>query len=422
MIRLLVFIHCYSVDTLFWDQWDYYEAFFSPHSYWEVFSWQHGPHRQGLGNFVIWLVNSASSWNQKVQCIVIGSVVLSAAFVWLLLKKRFSTQLEWFDIIPVLLITSLKQYETYVVTPNISHGALPLLLLIGYAIVLSFQNIYCRHIVGSLINFCLVFTGFGLFAGFSTIGLLLIEGYLSYKRKNIRDGLVIFGSLCAAIATLKLFFTGYEFRPAVDTFVFPDPRWYLYPVFMGIQFGAHLLPKGANSMAGMIVGIIILIIMIIALIITFQSIVKDGTEQDAFKNKMIFLLISFSLLFSLSSAIGRISLGLAAAVTSRYIYLIIPAYIGLFLFGLNHNMIRKQWVWVFITLCAFGVSFPLWQAETCRYFRNGKLMWIGYYRETRSVTLADSFSGFRVHPEPLQTNLDAKLEWLEVRKLSFFGH
>ena len=39
MIRWWYYINNYSVNILFWDQWDFYDAFFESHNLWEVFRW-----------------------------------------------------------------------------------------------------------------------------------------------------------------------------------------------------------------------------------------------------------------------------------------------------------------------------------------------------------------------------------------------
>ena len=50
--RLFALIARYSVDVLFGDQWDYLSAFFGHDpSLSELFFWQHGPHREGIGLF-----------------------------------------------------------------------------------------------------------------------------------------------------------------------------------------------------------------------------------------------------------------------------------------------------------------------------------------------------------------------------------
>ena len=46
--RLLHLIDVYAVDLLFYDQIELYEVFLDDPSAWDLFRYQHGPHRQGL--------------------------------------------------------------------------------------------------------------------------------------------------------------------------------------------------------------------------------------------------------------------------------------------------------------------------------------------------------------------------------------
>ncbi|MBN2036251.1 MAG: hypothetical protein JW768_05875 [Chitinispirillaceae bacterium] len=137
---LFFFINRYAVNVLFYDHWDLYNAFFTPHSPWEIFTWQHGPHRQGLGSFLILAINEWTGWDQKIHSIAIGIAMVLAAGAFLLLKWRLFRILQWYDSIPVLMILSTKQWEIFAGTPNISHGALPLLLLLLYCIAWTIET------------------------------------------------------------------------------------------------------------------------------------------------------------------------------------------------------------------------------------------------------------------------------------------
>ena len=47
----------YAVNIFFWDQWDFNDAtLFEHHSPWQIFRFQHGSHRQGLGGLLAALV------------------------------------------------------------------------------------------------------------------------------------------------------------------------------------------------------------------------------------------------------------------------------------------------------------------------------------------------------------------------------
>ena len=43
--RLFSFISRYAVNLLFYDQFAFYSPIFDNKNLWQIFSWQHGPHR-----------------------------------------------------------------------------------------------------------------------------------------------------------------------------------------------------------------------------------------------------------------------------------------------------------------------------------------------------------------------------------------
>src|SRR5262249_20950276 len=117
--RLFQLISRYAVNIFFMDQWDFNEAtLFQKHSLWEMFRWQHGPHRQGLGAIVEYLVEPFFGWSTRTESFLICGIVLLATVCALWLKWRLFGKLSIFDVcIPLILLSSL-QYETLVITAN----------------------------------------------------------------------------------------------------------------------------------------------------------------------------------------------------------------------------------------------------------------------------------------------------------------
>ena len=75
-IRMFKFIDRYAVNILYWDQWDFWKPILGSASAWEIFVWQHGPHRQGLGGWIIKLTALASHADLKVEAYVIGGLFI----------------------------------------------------------------------------------------------------------------------------------------------------------------------------------------------------------------------------------------------------------------------------------------------------------------------------------------------------------
>src|SRR5215813_15241915 len=74
--RLFTLISRYAVNVFFMDQWDFNEAtLFEKHSLWEMFRWQHGPHRQGLGALLSFSVVPDPIKNKHSESFLVGAIV-----------------------------------------------------------------------------------------------------------------------------------------------------------------------------------------------------------------------------------------------------------------------------------------------------------------------------------------------------------
>src|SRR5437870_4836586 len=77
-LRLFHLIDQYAVNILFWDQWDFYDPLFRNASLWDMFNYRHGPHRQGLGYFLIKWVAGISRWDSRADIFSIAVVMCVA--------------------------------------------------------------------------------------------------------------------------------------------------------------------------------------------------------------------------------------------------------------------------------------------------------------------------------------------------------
>src|SRR5215467_13690628 len=93
--RFFSLISNYAVNLFYWDQWDFDEAnLFETHSVWQMFTWQHGPHRQGVGAVLAWLVEPFFRWNSRTESFLVGGIIAGAALLALLLKHRLYGQMS----------------------------------------------------------------------------------------------------------------------------------------------------------------------------------------------------------------------------------------------------------------------------------------------------------------------------------------
>src|SRR4051812_4493708 len=82
------FIKKYTVDIFFYDQWDYYSPLFRNASYLDMFRWQQGPHRMGLGLWLLHWLTPISHWTMGTENYLMLGILLLASIVALSLKVR----------------------------------------------------------------------------------------------------------------------------------------------------------------------------------------------------------------------------------------------------------------------------------------------------------------------------------------------
>ena len=114
-VRIVLAVWRYSVNLIYWDQWDFYTPLFNHASLWQIFTWQHGPHREGIGLVLDKFVLESTRWNSRAEALFMVASLLAAALVALRLKQLLfagpssregSRGLDYTDIaIPFLFLT-----------------------------------------------------------------------------------------------------------------------------------------------------------------------------------------------------------------------------------------------------------------------------------------------------------------------------
>ena len=423
VVRWWYYIDTYSVNILFWDQWDLYDAFFDKKDLWGLFSWQHGPHRQGFGFIVAKVIASISGWNTRAEAFAIGGAVFFAMVAALVLRSRFSPRLTWTDVsIPLIFLTPI-QYELFAGTPNLSHGAVPLLLLMLYVLVwVAWRGpVRCAAIL--TLNFLLIYTGFGVFVGIITpclFGAEAIHAHRTHDQKGLWLALI---GVVVSLLSAWSFFVGYQFDPAVDGFKFPINEWWRYLQFIAVMLANFCGIKGVTPVSYAF-GFFILLLMIALMIIHVIRALRHRESAPEYPaDAVIAVLISFTLIFCANTAIGRISLGLPSAQSSRYVTYVIPGFLGIYfwLVSLQPAVLRS---FLLVTAVAglIAASFPLREADrsTLNWYAEGKSRWKAVYLQTEDIEVATRAANFPIYPAPERTRLKQKLEYLKSERLNLY--
>ncbi|MBI5239206.1 MAG: hypothetical protein HY926_01930 [Elusimicrobia bacterium] len=420
--RFFLYHWAHSVDLLFWDQWDFYEAVFSPHSLWQQFRWQHGPTRMGLWVLVFHLVVAPSRWSTRAEVMAMCAIQALSCLGFLWLKRRLKAGWQASDCVVPCLFFTLVSYTTFLAIPNPAHGVLPLSLLIALALAWTIESPRARLAAVVVVNLALVSTGFGFLAGFVVLPLLLWELRRAPGPAEARLQAL---ALAAALLSLVLFFAGYRFSPANDSFQWIHPRLWQYPAFaavMAYRFAAvsrhpAWLLCGAAALAG------VLAVLGADAAARLRGRPAPGLERR--QAAVLLLLAGSSAAFAAAAAYGRVSLGLFEAGSSRYAVYLIPGAAALLLYlqlTARSRARRALLAGLAVLAVASELQRPIPQDRAyADALTAAKREWVRAYRSRPDADAAARATGFYPHPRPAQTRLQQKLDQLQARRLSFFA-
>jgi hypothetical protein len=420
--RFFLIIRKYSVNIFFSDQWDYLIPFFQHKAtVLNLFLWQHGPHREGIGLFPDKFLYPLTHWDARVDSYLIGGAIFIAMLLALRLKYSIFGSLSYSDVaIPVIFLT-IEQHETLLITPNPAHSGFPLLLIVLYCLALLVRQRLLRYATVLSLNFLLIYTGFGIFMAAVTIGFFALECYWSARHiTSVSFAQPLIGLVLAG-ASLASFFRHYIFQSAVGCFELPHDKWLNYPQFMGLLLSAFVVPRPLTLSRGMIVlGAAILLLLMGILCWHLLHLLKSPLPE---MHLIGAVLIGFSLLFAANNAVGRQCLGAEQAFSSRYSTLLIPAFLGIYFFLLSRpwfgirNLVLALWV---ILLLPASLVTPVAEIN---WYSDGKRQWVNCYRRTGNISYCDESAHFVIYPPPLEgaTHLQEKLDYLKQNHLNLFA-
>jgi hypothetical protein len=406
----------YSVNLFFWDQWDYLTPFFNGHwSAGELFLWQHGPHREGIGLLADKFLYPLTGWNTRTDCMIIVCCIFLAMLLAVALKCKLYGPIAYSDIVIPMVFLMPAQFEAVIATPNPAYSGFPLLLIVLYCLTLLQRNQGLKYILLLALNFLLIYTGFGLLMGVITIGLF---GYWSVRPSRPGDAAMALAGFAIAAASAGVFFIHYTFSPAVPCFEISSRYLLSYPLFIALLFSAFVIPT--LTYVGLLITVGLAIALVVSGLLVFHMLHLAKNDSTPGGHVIGSVLLAYSLLFASTSAVGRVCAGLPAT-PYRYLTLLIPAFLAIYFYLLS----RGGWKGRGVALILFGallipstVTIP-W--ESIRRVHDGKSRWSDCYRRTGNIYYCDQASGFRVYPEPEGTNLQQKLDYLRRNRLSLFS-
>jgi hypothetical protein len=150
-----------------------------------------------------------------------------------------------------------------------------------------------------------------------------------------------------------------------------------------------------------------------------RRIVRSGVAREP-RSVVLFCLAAFALLYCANTAVGRVHMGPSASLSSRYVTLLIPGGLALFL-QLALLGRRKAFCWPALAYAALlvpGTCFLRSQdALGIAWYTDVRTKWKAAYLETHDQAKADRIAGFPIYPGPIGD----RLKYLEERRLNLFA-
>lgn len=414
----------HAVNIFVWDQWDFNDAvLFEDHSLWEIFRWQHGPHRQGVGGLLSKALGPLLHWNSRTEAFEVAIIICMASACALYLKKRMFGTIAVSDILIPIFFLSPIHYETIFFTTNLAHGPLPLLLIMIYSLGWTIPHTTWKYATILITNFAAIYTGFGVFLGLLTPLLIAIEWY-HVKGISIRHQIYALSAFVLAVASMLSFFVGYRFNPAATCFDSrpKDPMPYLW--YADLLFANFAGAKGARLWPTLI-GAAILFAVLLACAIAVRRSLSSSEQMERSRNVVMLALLASSVLFAANVSFGRTCFGPASAQSSHYMVYLVPAFVGLYFVALSFPM--RRWRNIFIaTLFVVCLRNPLHlshrDSSEILYYSQHKRAWRECYLRERSIEKCDSEINFKIYPwAPEGTHLQQKLQYLERNHLNLYA-
>lgn len=363
----------------------------------------------GVALLIMKVLAFFSGWNVRVETFFIGLFIFTSSILALFLKRKLFGKFEIYDAIIPFLFLNLYQYENLVWGFQIGF-VLPLFWLLLAVYLFAFDNSLKRNLLLTLICFLSAYSHFhGIFVGVLIIFFFLIKNSFD-KNKNIKAQMFMF--MLLNILIVLSYFVGYKEVKYYGVHGLSLKEHVSYIIFQINGFwGNH---------SRNILSIFIPVISLLFFLNLLAAIRKVGLFL---RNYPVISLFTFSFLFSVSTSLGRVGLGVDSGNTSRYLTLMIPLYLGIYfcLVRIKDQKLKNILI-PFILVCfVFASSQNNFMNYRDAALRKEKLAnWSTCYFENNDYYYCDKTLNMQTFHSPDKINLPGKLEYLKENRLNLF--
>jgi hypothetical protein len=423
--RLLWIVQTYSVNVFVGDQWLYNEpTLFHRQSAWNIFRWQSTPWRQGLGGLLSAVVGPPTHWNSRDESFISAGLIIAGCVLALYLSARLKGEITaWDSLIPLFALSPIE-YQSVVGVTHYSHGPLPFLLIIAFCLTWTIRRYALKYGLALIIAFLCTYTGFGVFIGVLCPLVICSDFWARRSSADKWETRACIMSLIISILSLTSFFYGFTFADGVcPPHAFSDPGTGLavrYPnplhyfLFLAFMFGDFVGLKATISLVPSILGgSAVLILVLVALFF--------GLRRRPLLVVPI-VLITYSLMFAGATARGRMCLGLGAALGSRYMIYLAPAFIGMYLLATTcANNVARPILLAILAGLALLSSLTVHRSDRddMAEFHRLRLEWKQCYLAEHDLVDCNRKSGATPYSYP--DTIQDRIDYLEQKHLNFYS-
>jgi len=426
IVAWFYFTYLFSVNIFFSDSWDYNRVFINGLSVFQQFIYQHGPQRLGLGLVITGVLNQFSGWDETWVSYCVAILLFLSAIIYLIIKRMLFTKLNPFDVMIVMLVLSLNQFEALTISPFISHSAIPALFVSLYCLSLFVKPLILRNALLLTANLNLIFSSFGFFMGPVSLMLFGLELLAAFRKRNKKEIFVGSITLFFAMVTILLFFINYSTAYVGNhiTLLLDKPWQYLFYISLSYSgvFGYRGVGMLQTGLGFFILGLVSWVF--VQSISNLISVKHKLSGNQIILNKILLVLTSYSLLFSINLAFGRIEFGLALSQSPRYIPYLIPSLVGVYFYFNCLTMFKKSLIipalFIFMLFSQYLTRNSLADMKS---WHDRKDAWKTAYLKYDNANMADSVSNFSVYPD--NKGITGTLDYLKKHKLNLYkesGH
>ncbi len=412
--KLLRFVYSYSENVLFWDQWDIFDQVLKGDSLFNLFFYQHNEHRMGVSLLITKMLAQLTGWDVRFETIIIGIVIILSSTIALVIKQKITHRLEIYDILIPFLFLNLYQYENLIWGFQIGF-TLPLLFLMTAVLLFASKGSPKTYACLLLLSFVSAYTHLhGLFVSLLIAVYFLIK-FQAASENNSTARRKYFIYLAISVLVLLSYFVGYHRSRFLGA-----ENFNLIEFFQYIFYQTNSLTGNYNKH---LLGY--MLIPSIAIWAFVSLLISSIRTKNIIYTYPILSLFLFSLLFSVMTAYGRIGAGgINGAYTSRYVTLMIPLYLGIYIYLVKFlNITIKN------ALMTFMVVFFVFVSSQNNHFnytyaagrKTALKNWTTCYKRFENLKYCQAVTAIDIYHSPDAIDLESKLQFLKRNSLSFFG-